>query len=244
MSHLTSEWKLTCGMTRRLKCETRHDSSKCDMVISHVTWLVVMWHDRVTSWRVISQVWHRLCSNNVIYIYTYTHIYVHMCIHIHIYIYSVSYLTESHVKSCDMWHESVISDRVWESQSCRVIWHVSHVQSCNMWHESVISDSLVMSRHLTCEMTWECDILTRECDMRVWYTWECDMRVWECDIWHESVILEYDDEFCIEIWRESNPRGSKPRSHTVSDLNHSANLVYHLWWGHSVPIVEHGWPSG
>jgi len=34
------------------------------------------------------------------------------------------------------------------------------------------------------------------------------------------------NEFCIEIRRESNPRGSKPRSHTVSDLNHSANQVY------------------
>jgi len=36
----------------------------------------------------------------------------------------------------------------------------------------------------------------------------------------------YCDEFCIETRRESNPRGSKPRSHTVSDLNHSANRVY------------------
>ena len=53
------------------------------------------------------------------------------------------------------------------------------------------------------------------------------------------------DEFCIEIRRESNPRGSKLRSHTVSDLNHSANRVYaigtecshQMWWEHSVPIV-------
>jgi len=53
------------------------------------------------------------------------------------------------------------------------------------------------------------------------------------------------DEFCIEIRRESNPRGCKFRSHTISDLNHSANRVntigtecsHHLWWEHSVPIV-------
>ena len=35
------------------------------------------------------------------------------------------------------------------------------------------------------------------------------------------------DEFCIfEIRRESNPRGSKPPSHTVCDLNHSTNRLY------------------
>ena len=34
------------------------------------------------------------------------------------------------------------------------------------------------------------------------------------------------DEFCIEIRRESNPRGRKLRSLMVSDPNHSANSVY------------------
>ena len=32
--------------------------------------------------------------------------------------------------------------------------------------------------------------------------------------------------FAFEIWRESNPRGRKPPSHTVCDLNHSTNRVY------------------
>jgi len=39
-------------------------------------------------------------------------------------------------------------------------------------------------------------------------------------------LLFVSDEFCIEMRRESNPRGSKLRSHTVSDLNYSANRVY------------------
>jgi len=39
-------------------------------------------------------------------------------------------------------------------------------------------------------------------------------------------IWSTSDEFCIEIRRESNPRESKPRSHTVCDINHSANRVY------------------
>ena len=33
-------------------------------------------------------------------------------------------------------------------------------------------------------------------------------------------------KFAFEIQRESNPRGSKPPSHTVLDLDHSANRVY------------------
>ena len=32
--------------------------------------------------------------------------------------------------------------------------------------------------------------------------------------------------FAFEIWRESNPRGSKPPTHMVCDLNHSTNRVY------------------
>jgi len=51
--------------------------------------------------------------------------------------------------------------------------------------------------------------------------------------------------FAFEIRRESNPRGSKPRPHTVSEFNHSANRVYaigtesshHMWWKLLVPIV-------
>jgi len=34
--------------------------------------------------------------------------------------------------------------------------------------------------------------------------------------------------FAFEIRRESNPRGSKPPSHTVCDLNHSTNRVIRL----------------
>ena len=34
------------------------------------------------------------------------------------------------------------------------------------------------------------------------------------------------NEFCIEIRKQSNPRGSKLRSRMVSDPNHSANRVY------------------
>ena len=67
-------------------------------------------------------------------------------------------------------------------------------------------------------------------------------------LWHwppPCCRLEPHIEFRIEIRRESNPRGSKPPSHTVCDLNHSANRVYtigtkcphHMWWGHSVPIA-------
>jgi len=32
--------------------------------------------------------------------------------------------------------------------------------------------------------------------------------------------------FAFEIWRELNPRGNKPPSYTVCDLNHSTNRVY------------------
>jgi len=59
------------------------------------------------------------------------------------------------------------------------------------------------------------------------------------------IYVHIYDEFCIEIQRESNPRGKKLRSHMVSDPNHSANRVYmigtecfhHMWWEHSVPII-------
>ena len=34
--------------------------------------------------------------------------------------------------------------------------------------------------------------------------------------------------FAFEIRRESNPRGSKPQSYTVCDLNHSTNRVYKI----------------
>jgi len=66
----------------------------------------------------------------------------------------------------------------------------------------------------------------------------------QCTATHCNTPL-YIDEFCIEIWRESNPRGRKLWSLVVSDPNHSANRVYtigtershHMWWDRSVPIV-------
>jgi len=53
------------------------------------------------------------------------------------------------------------------------------------------------------------------------------------------------DEFCIWDTEGIEPRGIKPPSHTVYNLNHSTNRVYtigtecphHMWCERSVPIV-------
>jgi len=84
---------------------------------------------------------------------------------------------------------------------------------------------------VTCALVWICSLTPTRNFAHV------HVHVWA---WGRVLMI-----FAFEIRWESNPRGSKPPSHTVYGLNHATNQLYtigtecshHMWWEHSVPIV-------